>query len=190
MIEEASVIIPIAGKAGSGKDTAAKMLKGKLENDGLRVVIISFADYIKFGCTAYLGWDGNKNDYGRHLLQRVGTDDIRNKYPDFWVDCVCKWIDRALSPHYDIFIIPDARFENEIFYMQKFAFDKAAIVVPTKVERQNHVSNLGEQQQQHISENALDDYDFEYTIKSKDGLGKLEVAVDYFYDYLKVWYLC
>lgn len=190
MIEQASIIIPIAGKARAGKDSAAKILKEKLEDDGYRVLILHFADYLKFGCATYYEWDGNKDNFGRELLQHVGTNEIRKLYPDFWVDCVCKWINGSLKNDYDIFIIPDTRFENEITYFQKFPFETATIVVPTRVIREGYTSVLTQEQQQHISETALDNYDFEYDIVSEGGLDKLAVAVDFFYDYLKGWYLC
>ena len=99
------LIIPISGKAQHGKDTAAKILKEKLEDEGYRVLIMHYADYLKFGCTTYLGWDGQKDDYGRTLLQQVGTNQMRHQYPDFWVENVCKWIDASLCRYYDVFLL-------------------------------------------------------------------------------------
>lgn len=193
------LIIPISGKAQHGKDTVAKILKEKLEEEGYRVLIMHFADYLKFGCATYLGWDGQKDDYGRTLLQQVGTNQMRHQYPDFWVENVCKWIAASLRFYYDVFIIADTRFENEIVYMRDFKYNSmracyTAVIpfytIPVRVERKNFISELTEEQQQHPSETDLDDFEFDYYIQAESGMQALQEAVDGLMIYLKEWYLC
>lgn len=194
------LIIPISGKAQHGKDSAAKILKEKLEDEGYRVLIMHYADYLKFGCTTYLGWDGAKDEVGRTLLQKVGTEEVRKKYPDFWVETVCKWISGSLKKYYDVFLIPDTRFENEINYLKTFRFNteykntnvrfEPFAIVPVRVSRLNFYNELTQQQKAHPSETGLDDFPFDYYIQSQSGINALQDAVDGLVCYLKEWYLC
>ena len=62
-------VIAISGKGESGKDTIAKMLKQQLEEQNYKVMIIHFADVLKFVCRQYFNWNGEKDEHGRTLLQ-------------------------------------------------------------------------------------------------------------------------
>ena len=64
------------------------MIEDRLTNRGERVLITHYADLLKFICTSYFGWNGLKDEDGRHLLQYVGTEVIRYKNPSLWVDFV------------------------------------------------------------------------------------------------------
>lgn len=143
-------VICISGKAQHGKDTSAEMIKGFLEDSGAKVRIIHYADLLKFICKSWFDWDGAKDDYGRTLLQRVGTDTIRAKDPDYWVDFVANLL-KLFPNEWDYVIIPDCRFPNEINVM-KANFDTLHI----RVKRYDFISPLSEEQQNHISETALD----------------------------------
>ena len=157
-------VVVISGKAGHGKDSLANMLKQKYESQGKRVLITHFADYLKFICREYFGWNGVKDEKGRSLLQYVGTDLIRikHKMPDFWASTTFRLIE-ALESEFDVFIIPDTRFKNEIEIFKNSRHSAVAI----RVIRGGYRSTLTEEQQNHISETALDDYDFdEYVFAS------------------------
>lgn len=78
-------IISISGKAQHGKDTTASYLKESLERRGKKVLITHYGDLVKYVCAAFLGWDGKKDEAGRSLLQRVGTEYVRSKDKDYWV---------------------------------------------------------------------------------------------------------
>ena len=107
-------LIGIAGKARSGKDTAANYLLEKLGDDWSSA---SFADPMK----AMLGVIGvncsdaakdlPKNQYGvstRHMLQTLGTEWGRNGIgSNFWIDVFEKYNAGQCV------IVPDVRFENE-----------------------------------------------------------------------------
>lgn len=67
-------IVCISGKAQHGKDTTAKLLEEILEAQGNRVLIAHYGDLVKYVCKTFFGWDGKKDEKGRTLLQRVGTD--------------------------------------------------------------------------------------------------------------------
>lgn len=159
-----------------GKDTVANMLKDQLELFGQKVVIMHFADYLKFGCKEYLHWNGQKDAFGRSLLQQAGTEGIRYVRPDFWVDNIAVWIDGALHKKYDVFIIPDARFPNEIDYLNSYDFSIDAHVFSVRVTRLNFESPLSEEQQQHASEVSLDNFQFDYYMNCESGLDKLQIA--------------
>lgn len=87
-------VVCISGKARHGKDTLATMMKRVLEDTyGKSVLIIRYADQLKFILREYFGWDGIKDERGRALLQYVGTDLARNADPNIWVEYVMKFIE-------------------------------------------------------------------------------------------------
>ena len=86
---EKPLIIPIMGKARNGKDSFAKFLKEEIEErTGENVLIIRYADYLKFVLEKYFNWDGNKDEKGRNLLQHIGTDTCRKNNENVWVNVV------------------------------------------------------------------------------------------------------
>lgn len=166
-------IINISGKAQHGKTSTALFLQEKLPSKSL---IIHHADYLKFICQKYLGWDGEKNKQGRNLLQFVGTKKVREYKNTFWVDRTCDLID-IFKDDYDWFLIPDVRFRNEIYTtMSRFP----DYVINVRVIRLNFDNGLTEKQKQHQSETDLDSFNFDYYIVSYSGLGYLEKEVDIF----------
>jgi len=158
------MIITISGKAEAGKDFVAGLMKEELETRGKSVLIIHHADYLKYICKTYFGWDGKKDEKGRALLQYVGTDLVRKKYPNYWVDATMKTI-LILEHMYDYFLIPDSRFPNEIDVPKNAGFDVVSVVV----KRPGYISALTEEQLAHPSETALDNYDFDYEIVAESG---------------------
>ena len=104
-------IITISAKAKNGKDFCASLIKQKLESRGNKVLIAHYADLLKYICKTFFGWDGKKNQEGRTLLQYVGTDVIRQKNPDYWVNFIVSILN--LFPNeWDYVLIPDTRFPN------------------------------------------------------------------------------
>lgn len=160
-------IIVISGKAGAGKDTLAKMMVEELEAKDKRVLVTHYADLLKYMCASLFGWDGKKDEKGRSLLQYVGTDIIRKKEPNFWVDFVVKVL--SLFPdEWDYVIIPDCRFPNEIDVMKQAGYP----VVHIRITRNNYMT-LTASQQQHPSETALDGVTPDYVIENNGGLDDL-----------------
>jgi len=145
-------VILVSGKAQHGKDTTAGFLYEKLTADGNRVIITHYADLLKYICKEYFGWDGNKDEHGREILQHVGTDVIRKQQPSFWVDFIISLL-TLFKEEWDYVIIPDCRFPNEVNRM-KDTFD----TIHLRVKRTNFISPLTEEQQMHPSETALDDF--------------------------------
>lgn len=145
-------IVCISGKAQHGKDTTASMIRECLEERGEKVLVVHYADLLKYICRTFFGWDGNKDEKGRRILQYVGTDVVRKKDPDYWVNFVVDLLE-LFDGEWDWVLIPDTRFPNEVDVM-KIRFGATHI----RVIRPNLVSPLTTEQQDHPSEVALDDY--------------------------------
>lgn len=146
-------VICISGKAGHGKDTAALFLKEQLVLSENSVLIAHFGDLVKYVCKTFFDWNGKKDEAGRELLQTIGTDIVRDEDPDYWVRFIADMLG-FFEQAYDYVLIPDARFINEIEYLIKSGFD----VTHIRVIRENYISDMPADQQNHISETALDDY--------------------------------
>ena len=117
--------------------------------------------------TTYYGWNGEKDEKGRELLQKLGTDLGRTNNPNVWVNCV-KEIVKALQTEYDFVLIPDVRFPNEMDWI-----DIPFFTFTIRVNRQNedgtpYINHLTEEQKQHPSEIALDNYRFNYEIYNQN----------------------
>ena len=177
-MKEKFLIIPISGKAGAGKDTFGSILKTSLEKKyGFDVCMISFADYLKFGCKKYLGWSGDKTK-DRTQLTETGQK-MRGKNIYFWANVVCYWIE-VLQDDYQIFIIPDWRFPNELQHLLTFPFTESCDVFSLRVDQKNFVSKLSEKDQNDISETALDDFGFFHwkALTEADNLGSVVSEVN------------
>lgn len=114
-------IIGVAGKARSGKDTVANLLRSKIHG----TYRYSFATPIKLMVEALPGMplhqtledEGRKEeiipDLGRsyrYLWQTLGTEWGRHQvHPDIWLICAGRW----LAVHGPGMIVGDVRFENE-----------------------------------------------------------------------------
>lgn len=164
--------ICISGKARAGKDAAADLLKENLSDQGYSVLVIHYADLLKFICKTYFGWNGEKDGYGRTLLQKVGTNVIRKQNPDFWVDFVIE-ITTLFDGRWDYIIIPDARFPNEVDKLKS----SASTVTHLRIERPSFLNELTVEQRQHPSEVALDNTNPDFTIVNDGDLSTLAVKV-------------
>ena len=172
-------IITVSGKAGHGKDTFASALSNTLQAMGYNVLIFHYADLLKMYCEKYFGWNGEKDEAGRTLLQYIGTDVIRKKRPNYWVDHAIDLL-QVLKDRWDYCIIPDARFPNEMERWTKAGFKLTAV----HVNRVGYESNLSAAQQRHKSETALDDFYFSFYINiEENGMGE---AVNTFIEHYKI----
>lgn len=155
-------VILIAGQAKHGKDTFAAMVRDELERAEKDVLIVHFADYLKFIAEKYFGWDGVKDDKGRHLLQFLGTDIVRERNPWFWADIVYNLV-LAFEENYDFFIIPDFRFLTEYGSMASRNEDGHKLNVKTVfIDRLNFDNGLPVEHRNHPSERELIDHKFKF----------------------------
>lgn len=152
MKNENITVITVSGKAQHGKDTVANILADVLKDRGHRVLVTHYADLLKYICTTFFGWNGEKDEKGRHILQYVGTDVVRKECPDYWVNFIADIL-RLFGENWDYVIIPDTRFPNEINVLKK----QFPNTIHLRVIRPNFTSTLTEEQLKHPSETSLDD---------------------------------
>ena len=161
----------ICGRARHGKDTIAGFLKKFYEEDGKKVIYSRAGKYIKFYAMEMTDWDGSEESKPRKLLQELGTDVIRNK-----LNKAEMFIERQLddieiySYFYDAIIVPDIRLPREIDSVRE-KFDNVVVI---KVERINFETSLDSNEQAHVTEIAMDNYDDVDYIVTNDTLDKLE----------------
>ena len=158
----------------------AQMMKSKLEAVGCNCLIIHFADLVKYFLKEFYGWDGQKDENGRALLQTFGTNHMRATFPDYWSEVVAKFVSTAGKyEDFDVAIIPDARFENEISVVKKYNPDAITIRI-NRYNGEHPYFNplLTEEQLAHSSETSLDDYtDWDYIVDNYT-LQELEESVE------------
>lgn len=160
------IVIPISGKAGHGKDTLAGYMKTVFENHGKKVLVTHYGDLVKYICRMFFGWDGQKDEAGRTLLQYVGTDIVRAQSPDYWVTFIKDML-TFFSDQWDYVLIPDTRFPNEVDCLSPL------YVLHIRIYRPGF-SMLTEEQQKHPSETALDDYqNIQFRVNNNQGLDEL-----------------
>lgn len=152
-------VVCISGKAEHGKDTLAGMMKEVLEQKGERVLITHYGDLVKYVARTFFSWDGLKNEEGRTLLQYIGTDKVRQKNVNFWVEFIAEILD-IFSDRWDVVLIPDCRFANEIDVLLNNGFS----VTSVRINRENHVSALTPDQLSHASETSVDDIIADYIV--------------------------
>jgi len=161
-------IVCISGKAGSGKDTFAGYLSELGKAAGKSVLVIHYADLLKYICKEYFGWDGKKDEQGRTLLQNVGTNMVRARDPDFWVSFVDDLL-YVFPDKWDYVLIPDARFPNEVSYLRRHGHDTVLV----HIDRPDGAARLTAEQAAHPSETAMDDFPADVTVMNNDDLLKL-----------------
>lgn len=147
-------------------------MQKKFVADNYKVLITYYAGLLKYICSSYFGWDGVKDDKGRKILQYVGTDVIRKQNPNLWVDFVVQML-KYFHENWDYVIIPDCRFPNEISSIAENGFD----TVHLRVERGNFISPLTKEQQKHLSETALDNFEPDFYINNDGTLDDLEAIL-------------
>ena len=165
-------VIAVSGHARHGKDTVARMLQEQLQADGNKVLITHYADLLKYICKTFFMWDGQKDENGRTMLQHVGTDVIRKKEPNYWVDFVADILN-YFDGYWDFAIIPDTRFPNEFSRLKERGLD----AVHLRVVRPDFVSPLTAEQQAHPSETALDNTEPDYCIINNGDLDALKTKI-------------
>lgn len=105
-------IIGFTGRKQNGKSTVCDIIKDDLEAAGMKVARINFKDPL-LAMARSIGWNGIKDENGRKLLQRLGTDVVRDCVDqNYWVQA---WI-KAVSEQkgkVDVVLADDVRFDNE-----------------------------------------------------------------------------
>lgn len=169
-------IFLIAGKAGSGKGEVARLIKEyyiyKLEN----CVITEYSKCLKNFACELTDWDGNPNTKPRKYLQELG-DTIRSMDKDFLINNMLNDL-KVYERFVENVVISDVRMPDEIEQIKLNYSDVYAIYV----ENQFASSTLSLEEQQHITETALENYEeFDYILANDS----IEVLKDKVFKYLE-----
>ena len=155
-------IFVIAGHAGSGKSEVAKIISDYYNNNDTKCIISEFSKYLKVYAHEIVGWN-YIDEKPRDFLQSMGSY-IRSINPKFLINRMIEDI-KIYADFADALVISDTRLSEEV----KAIKDKFSDVVTIYVKNEFATSKLSLEQQQDITETALDDSDlFDYTIINTD----------------------
>ena len=168
------MIIILAGKIKSGKDTIANMIKEKTEKENKKAIIIQFSSYIKEYAKKILDWDGREETKPRKFLQDLGQDVRENINKLFFINRVIDDI-KVYSKYVDTIIISDTRLPDEIDYIKKSYPSSIAI----NVIRNDNGLTLPNSEKEHYTEIALNDYkNYDFIIDNNGSLEDLDKCID------------
>lgn len=167
------MLIGFAGPAGSGKTTAARMVAG-------RFGMFSFAAPLKRGVREIFGFtteqlytlEGKQaidpiwGISPREALQFLGTDCLRERWPDFWIRRMGHALDCVTDVADEIIAIDDCRFPNELQMVR----DRGGIIVHIIGRK----ASLTPEQEAHASEQSLDVMVGDHTLDNSGDLDDLK----------------
>ena len=158
-IKRDSKIILLSGKARSGKDTVASIIKDYYKDKD--VIVISFGHYIKDYVKRISNWDGSEESKPRDLLQQIGIELIKNQIDNkLFIKRIIDDIN-VFSYFYDVIIVDDVRLLDELIELKNQYNNSISI----RINRFNNDNYLTESQRNHITETNLDNVnDFDYVI--------------------------
>ena len=163
----------LSGKARSGKDTVADIIKDYYADKN--TITISFGHYIKDYAKRVSDWDGSENTKPRELLQQLGIELIKNKIDNkLFINRIFEDIE-VFSYFYDIIIVDDVRLVDEIELLKEKFKDSITI----RVLRQNYDNGLTPNQNNHLTETNLDNYtNFDYIIENNNDYESFKEEVE------------
>ena len=152
-----TTVILISGKAGVGKTTAARYIQEYLHSEVTGYSYIThFATGVK-KLAFIMGWNGQKDEKGRKLLQEVGN--LGRCYRgDAWVDFMIRHLQGTVPGELlDVIIVDDWRFPNESFYFFKRKDEYKVFTISVKSPPERELLR-GTEEWEDISETSLDNY--------------------------------
>ena len=156
-------IFLVAGKAGSGKNEVAKLIKEFYIYKREECAITHYSKFIKNFALELTDWDGTDANKPRDFMQAIG-DKIRSVDPNYFTSNMIRDIE-IYKEYVQNLVITDVRMPNEI-EMIKENFDD---VYSIYVVNQFGTSKLTVEQQSHITETALESYnEFDYTLANDE----------------------
>lgn len=167
-----TTLILVSGRAGVGKTTFSNLFMDLLPDDRkLTSRKASFAVGVKNVATL-MGWDGNKDERGRTLLQDIGK--IARAYDkDTWINFLNDFIAGTSIVPPDLIIIDDWRFPNEFnWYLKQLdEYD----VYTIKIVAPNREILKGTDRYNDESETALNYFKtFDYIIDNTGSMDELK----------------
>lgn len=153
--------------ARGGKNTCAEAMKEYYEATyHKKVIIIAFADYVKFVLDKYYNTPAERTEEYRTRIQQFATDQVRSVNVNYWTDVVGDLL-LCIQEDWDVVIIPDFRFKNERISLLTRFKELGISLYTLLIERPNYkeIDGMTEEQRQHLSERDLDNYNnYDYII--------------------------
>lgn len=152
----------VSGKARSGKGVVSNLIKDYYKDK--KSIVISFGHYIKDYAKRVSDWDGSEENKPRDLLQNLGIELIKNKINNkLFINRILEDI-LVFSYFYDIIIVNDARLIDEVLTLKEKYPNSTSIRVI-----RNKQNNLTDEQNKHLTEIDLDNYNgFDYVVFNND----------------------
>ena len=174
LVKKEPIIFIVSGKANSGKDTSCELINSYIKRKGLKTINLQFSYYIKMYASKITNWDGSEDTKPRALLQRLGTEIIREKIDHkFFIKRIIGDI-KVYSYYFDVITVSDARLPDEI----EDIYNEFENVVRINIKRPDFINKLDEQEKIHHTEKALDDYDkFDYFIMNDGSVDELNSKI-------------
>ncbi len=190
-----ALYIGFSGRMGVGKNYISERLflpllirsvQSKQSDCSIVPYFVSFGNSVKAECYARDSsglltidtlFDG-KTPETRALLQQYATENGRQRWRyDMWVRSTELWCDiqlRGLSALVDegvkalpVFLFQDVRFPNEVEWIKSRGGTVIRIEAPQR-NQERRIKECGDAPE-HISESALDGYEFQYRIQNDPG---------------------
>lgn len=165
-------IIILSGKAESGKSLVASIIKDYYSKHDIKTVVVSYASYLKGYAKEVLGWDGNEKSKPREFLQQVGVELIKNRIKsNMLIDRIIDDV-KVYSYFFDVIVISDARFIDEIELIRNNFSNVSVIHVLGKD------NSLTIKEKNHSTETGLDSYnDYDFVVNNSGNLDELKEKV-------------
>jgi hypothetical protein len=187
-----TTIVLISGKAHAGKSTAKDIIMEEIRKlPDLAGMSYSFANPLKYIAKAFLGWNGEKDNKGRKLLQDIGR--VGREYDEnIWCRHLLNQLDksRAMFPE-NFVIVDDWRYPNEFsFFKSNPVFDVVSIRV---FGRGGLEGELAEDTSEtslpnYVNGTVYKDY-YDYVVDNSGTIEQLESNIREIFESLKLNYI-
>jgi hypothetical protein len=184
------IVLALCGLKRAGKDTVARILQDTFRAQGKTCSTLAFADALRNVCSVAFGVpvedfsnDLTKDVPHEHLPNRmtprdalilVGTTMFRKMVdPDFWIHAALAQIRRA---HFDVVILTDVRFENELQAVREQFDTKTILVVRQELESTEGLHET----ERFAAVNSCEStrtFNFDFVVHNKTTLEDLEASV-------------
>ncbi len=168
-------IITFSGSARHGKSSSQQILTNILHDIDKRVLRADYGLMVKYYSCLFQDQSHNiqfeqliqtmfeKNENSRTKWQLLGTEKVRDAFPNFWVDNIIN-VAKVFENDYDYILIADCRFPNEISRWIEEGYD----IITIHVDRPKFENELTQAQRMHRSETSLNNFNFDIYLSAKD----------------------